>query len=67
MYLPKEIFIDCGNNDHLLQANQNFIDAALHKRIKVNYLIMPGFHNDAYWKKSFEYHFIFFKNQTINH
>lgn len=62
-FSPKKIFIDCGNKDHLLEANRKFYDKCTALFIDAEFLQMSGRHNRAYWKKSFPFHFEFFKRQ----
>jgi putative tributyrin esterase len=63
MYSSKSIFVDCGDKDYLLAANQVFSERCKEKRINLIYSTMPGRHNAEYWKKSFLWHFFFFQQQ----
>lgn len=65
-FTEKPIIFDCGNLDHLYQANKNFKQACDSLRINAFYFSFPGRHNRMYWKKSIEYHFIFFHRIYLN-
>ncbi|ADF53636.1 hypothetical protein ZPR_3320 [Zunongwangia profunda SM-A87] len=36
-------------------------DLALSKKLPIRFSVQPGEHNTEYWRKSIEYHFIYFK------
>lgn len=59
-YTDKAIIFDCGNGDHLYEANKNFKEACDSLHINAFYFSFPGRHNSAYWAKSLPLHFRFF-------
>ena len=62
-FTDKAIFVDCGNKDHLLEANNKFNEACMDRWIQITYMNMQGRHNAQYWKTSFPWHFEFFEKQ----
>jgi len=57
----KGFFIDCGLDDPLLSNTLKIKDLALSKKLPIRFSVQPGEHNIEYWRKSIEYHFIYFK------
>ncbi|MCK5847345.1 MAG: prolyl oligopeptidase family serine peptidase [Bacteroidales bacterium] len=64
-FSEKAIIFDCGNKDHLYQANKDFKDRCDSLYINAFYYSFPGRHNRKYWKESIAWHFEFF-NKTYN-
>jgi S-formylglutathione hydrolase FrmB len=60
-YTDREILVDCGTDDHLYKANVEFYNECLERRIPVHFISSPGRHNEAYWSKSIDWHFVFFE------
>jgi len=56
----KPIIFDCGNKDHLYEANKAFKEKCDSLYIKAFYFSSPGRHNRMYWKESIAWHFEFF-------
>lgn len=65
-FSEKPIIFDCGNLDHLYQANKKFKQKCDSLRINAFYFSFPGRHNRMYWRKSIEYHFIYFHRIYLN-
>lgn len=63
-FTDKQIFVDCGTKDHLLEANKLFNEACMERWIMIRYMTMEGRHNKEYWEKSFPWHFYFFSQQV---
>jgi S-formylglutathione hydrolase FrmB len=59
-FTSKPIIFDCGNGDHLYQANKEFKDACDSLHVNAFYFSFPGRHNRAYWRESLPLHFRFF-------
>jgi len=59
-YTEKPIIFDCGNRDHLYDANKDFKDACDSLHVNAFYFSFPGRHNRAYWRESLPLHFRFF-------
>jgi len=59
-FTEKPIIFDCGNKDHLYQANKAFKEKCDSLYIKAFYFSFPGRHNRTYWKESIHWHFEFF-------
>lgn len=57
---PKAIFLDCGVDDFLLEANQQLHRRLLELKVEHEYLERPGGHTWAYWTNALEYHLLFF-------
>ncbi|MBN2745932.1 MAG: prolyl oligopeptidase family serine peptidase [Bacteroidales bacterium] len=60
----KEIIIDCGTEDYLQKANQNFYEKCMELELPVYFMEAEGGHNAQYWKESFLWHFSFFEKKT---
>jgi len=60
------IIFDCGNKDHLYQANKNFKAKCDSLSVNAFYFSFPGRHNRKYWKKSIPWHFEFFNRVYMN-
>lgn len=43
------IYVDCGTEDHLLNANRSFVEILVSKKIPHEYRQLPGGHSWAYW------------------
>ncbi len=65
-FTDKPIIFDCGNLDHLYQANKLFKQKCDSLRVNAFYFSFPGRHNRMYWRKSIEYHFIYFNRIYLN-
>jgi len=59
-FTEKPIIFDCGNRDHLYEANKDFKDACDSLHVNAFYFSFPGRHNRAYWRESLPLHFRFF-------
>ncbi len=59
-FTKKPIIFDCGNKDHLYQANKDFKETCDSLYVNAFYFSLPGRHNRQYWKKSIAWHFLFF-------
>jgi len=59
-FTDKPIIFDCGNGDHLYEANKDFKDACDSLHVNAFYFSSPGRHNRAYWRESLPLHFRFF-------
>ena len=59
-YTNKPIIFDCGNRDHLYEANQKFKNACDSLHVNAFYFSFPGRHNRVYWRESLPLHFRFF-------
>lgn len=60
----KQPFIfDCGTQDYLLQANEEFKARCDSLNINYYYYTSDGGHDYNYWKQSIERHFEFFRQQ----
>ncbi len=57
----KGFLLDCGLQDPLLSNTLKVKELALAKNLPITFIIKPGEHNTEYWKKSIEYHFIYFR------
>jgi S-formylglutathione hydrolase FrmB len=62
----KPILFDCGNHDHLYQANQAFKTKCDALNVNAFYFSFPGEHNAEYWKESIQWHFEFFSRIYLN-
>ncbi len=65
-FSDKPIIFDCGNRDHLYQANKAFKAACDSLYINAFYFSFPGRHNRLYWRKSIYWHFVFFNRIYLN-
>lgn len=45
------IYVDCGNEDFLIQNNRDFVGLLAEKKIPHEYRQLPGAHNWPYWDK----------------
>lgn len=59
--IQKPFLIDCGMEDVVYPFSVNLKAVADSLKIPVTFISQPGNHNTEYWKKSIEYHFIYFK------
>jgi S-formylglutathione hydrolase FrmB len=57
----KGFLIDCGLQDPLLSNTLKVKELALSKNLPIRFSTQPGGHNTEYWKKSIEYHFVYFQ------
>ncbi len=57
----KGFLLDCGLQDPLLVNTLKVKELALAKKLPITFITQPGEHNKEYWRKSIEYHFIYFK------
>ncbi|WEK18068.1 MAG: alpha/beta hydrolase family protein [Candidatus Pedobacter colombiensis] len=58
--LKKTLIFDCGTEDYLYGANNQFRKKCDELKIKATYIAQPGAHTGPYWSKSIEAHFSFF-------
>ena len=58
--LKKTLIFDCGTEDYLYKANNQFRQKCDELKIKATYITQPGGHTGAYWTKSIKAHFDFF-------
>lgn len=64
---PNKIFLlDCGTDDILYPATLKVKSLAEEMANPVIFISQPGNHNTDYWKKSIEYHFVFFRQKLVN-
>ena len=61
----KGFFIDCGLQDPLLSNTLAIKKLALSKNLPIRFSLQSGNHTTAYWSKSIEYHFVYFKQHLI--
>ncbi|WP_207422850.1 alpha/beta hydrolase [Desertivirga brevis] len=59
----KQIIFDCGTEDYLYPANQQFRAQCDKYKIKAKYTVQPGLHNTDYWKITIKDHMDFFSKQ----
>ncbi len=57
----KGFLLDCGLQDPLLANTLKVKALAYAKKLPIMFIIQPGEHNTEYWKKSIEYHFVYFR------
>jgi len=57
----KPFIFDCGTEDILYLNSEKLKSLTDSLKIPATYISQPGNHNTAYWSKSIEYHFIYFK------
>lgn len=62
----KPFLIDCGTEDVVYPFSVNLKALADSLNIPITFISQPGNHNTAYWNKSIEYHFIYFKQNLKN-
>ncbi len=59
---PKKTFLlDCGTADILCPATLEVKSLAESLKIPITFISGPGGHDTEYWKKSIDYHFVFFQ------
>lgn len=58
--LKKSLIFDCGTEDYLYRANNQFREKCDELKIKATYITQPGAHTGGYWSKSIPAHFKFF-------
>jgi putative tributyrin esterase len=58
--LKKTLIFDCGTEDYLYKANNQFRQKCDELKIKATYITQPGGHTGNYWSKSIKAHFDFF-------
>lgn len=59
-FTDKPLIFDCGNKDHLYDANLKFKEACDSLNVNAFYFSFPGRHNRTYWRESLPMHFRFF-------
>ena len=59
--LKKTLIFDCGTEDYLYKANNQFRQKCDELKIKATYIAQPGAHTGGYWSKSIHAHFRFFQ------
>lgn len=57
----KPFIFDCGTDDILYSNSENLKLLTDSLKIPATFISQPGAHNTAYWSKSIEYHFVYFK------
>lgn len=55
------IIIDCGVDDFFFGVNKAVHERLLQQKIKHDFIVRPGGHNNAYWNNSIDYQIKFFK------
>lgn len=60
---PKPIIFDCGSSDMFYASNNLLKQKCDSLKLNATYISQPGNHNKAYWAKSIQQQFEFFKNQ----
>lgn len=58
--LKKTLIFDCGTEDYLYKANNQFRQKLDELKIRATYIAQPGGHTGTYWTKSIKVHFDFF-------
>lgn len=58
--LKKTMIFDCGTEDYLYKANNQFRQKCDELKIKATYIAQPGGHTGGYWSTSIKAHFSFF-------
>lgn len=58
--LNKTFIFDCGTEDYLYKANNQFRQQCDALKIKATYVTQPGAHTGGYWSKTIHQHFRFF-------
>ncbi|WP_379089691.1 alpha/beta hydrolase [Pedobacter sp. UC225_65] len=58
--LNKKLIFDCGTEDYLYKANNQFRQQCDSLKIKATYITQPGAHTGGYWSKTIHQHFKFF-------
>lgn len=58
--LNKTLIFDCGTEDYLYKANNQFRQKCDELKIRATYIAQPGGHTGGYWSKSIKAHFSFF-------
>lgn len=58
--LKKTLIFDCGTEDYLYKANNQFRQKCDELKIKATYITQPGGHTGGYWSKSIKAHLSFF-------
>jgi len=58
--LKKTLIFDCGTEDYLYKANNQFRQKCDELKIKATYIAQPGGHTGTYWSRSIKAHFDFF-------
>lgn len=61
----KPIFFDCGSDDFFYVANNELKKKCDSLKLNATYISQPGAHNNAYWKKSIQQQFEFFKKNLV--
>ncbi|WP_412467935.1 alpha/beta hydrolase [Pedobacter sp. KLB.chiD] len=59
--VKKTFLLDCGTEDILFSATLELKSLADHLKIPITFISQPGNHDTDYWRKSIEYHFVFFQ------
>lgn len=57
----KPFIVDCGTEDILFSNYQQLKRLADSLKIPAIFISQPGDHNTAYWRRSIEYHFVYFR------
>lgn len=60
--LKKTLIFDCGTEDYLYKASNQFRQKCDELKIKATYITQPGAHTGGYWSKSIKAHFSFFSD-----
>lgn len=61
-----QIFIDCGDDDFLLQQNMNLVQIMNSKNVQFEFRVRDGGHTLDYWRSALEISLNFFGNVILN-
>ncbi|MCD8166796.1 MAG: prolyl oligopeptidase family serine peptidase [Bacteroides sp.] len=61
----KPFIFDCGREDLIYPTSIELYKYAKNRNLPFTFISQPGGHNTAYWKRSIDYHFIYFKQQRL--
>lgn len=64
--VQKPFLIDCGTADIVYPHSVNLKILADSLEVPLTFISQPGNHDTAYWKKSIEQHFVYFKQHLKN-
>ena len=62
----KPIIFDCGSSDMFYKSNNELKKKCDSLKLNATYISQPGGHNKAYWTKSIQQQFEFFKGHLKN-
>ncbi|WP_418442538.1 alpha/beta hydrolase [Alistipes sp.] len=55
------IIIDCGTEDYFYEVNRTLHERMTYFHIAHDYIVRPGSHTHAYWRKAVDFHLLFFR------